>query len=542
MTRKKKILFITESQKLASGFGNYAKEILPRIYQTDKYEIAELACYASPADFNNTQWLTYGNGPLTTETDYQEQHANPLVQWGLLRFEPACLDFKPDIVATWRDPWMDAYIADSPFLPQFHWVWMPTVDSAPQKIEWLHNFSKCSALLAYSEFGIKTLRQQTHGRLIPKGCATPAIDYDLFDIVPNKDKHKEKMGLPPNSFIVGTVMRNQKRKFFADLMLSFKSFLLQASADIAEKSFLYLHTSHPETFGWDITALIHEHDLGSKVFCTYVCNHCKKYFCSHYRDAITICDHCQNFAATLPGVSNGIEHKELFNIYNLFDLYVQYSTCEGLGMPQVEAAACGVPVAAINYSAMEDVVKNTKGIPISPILCRELETNADRSAPNNPELIQILLRHSKHPNKNPLEIRRACKNRYSWDKAAKAWMDVFDSLKLEDLDSWNAPQYINPVPTEIPANLDNLQFSEWIYANVIQDIDGIYNYKMLDMMRHLNFGAKSSGQTMVPYTQQSVFEESQVIGNRRYSYDLARSSSNMMPYEFIIEAHKRMAV
>ena len=43
MTRKKKILFVTKSHKLASGFGTYAKEILQRIYDTGKYEIAQLA-------------------------------------------------------------------------------------------------------------------------------------------------------------------------------------------------------------------------------------------------------------------------------------------------------------------------------------------------------------------------------------------------------------------------------------------------------------------------------------------------------------------
>ena len=33
-------------------------------------------------------------------------------------------------------------------------------------------------------------------------------------------------------------------------------------------------------------------------------------------------------------------------------------------MPQVEAACCGVPVAAVDYSAMEDVVRHTNGYPI----------------------------------------------------------------------------------------------------------------------------------------------------------------------------------
>ena len=50
MQRKKRILFVTESHKLASGFGTYGKEVISRIHKSGKYEIAEFACYASPRD------------------------------------------------------------------------------------------------------------------------------------------------------------------------------------------------------------------------------------------------------------------------------------------------------------------------------------------------------------------------------------------------------------------------------------------------------------------------------------------------------------
>ena len=41
---------------------------------------------------------------------------------------------------------------------------------------------------------------------------------------------------------------------------------------------------------------------------------------------------------------------------NTFDLYVQYANSEGFGLPQVEAAGCGIPVASVDYSAMSSVV------------------------------------------------------------------------------------------------------------------------------------------------------------------------------------------
>ena len=406
MSNKKRILFLTESHKLASGFGTYAKEIIPRIYNTNKYEIAQIACYSAPSAFEKTDWLIYGIAPEKDEKEYSDTHQNnALVQWGITRFEQACLDFKPDIVVTYRDPWMDAYIADSPFLPFFHWVWMPTVDSSPQKEEWLHMFSKCDGLLAYSEFGKKTIEKETNNRLKVYGCAYPAINSDIFNMVTNKKEHKRKFGLDQDSFIVGTVMRNQKRKMFPELMKSFKKFLEIANPEISNKSFLYLHTSHPEKHGWNLTSLINEYGLGSKVICTYICRNCKNFFVSHYRDSITTCKYCNRYSALLPGVTSGIEHNDLYNIYNLMDLYVQYAICEGFGMPQLEAASCGVPIASINYSAMEDVIAACDGYPIPPILEREMETNADRSKSNNEELTKIILQHSMLSEKE-LESKR----------------------------------------------------------------------------------------------------------------------------------------
>ena len=328
--RKKRVLFVTESSKLASGFGEYGKQIVRWIFDTNKYKIAELTCYSSSTDFEDTDWPIYGVAPIKGEDEYAKLHnSNPAVQWGVLRFEHVCHHFRPDIVACYRDPWMDAYIADSPYLPFFNWVWMPTVDSAPQKQEWLYMFNRCDALLAYSEFGIRTLEQQTHSRLKPIGCASPAINYDVFDMMPNKEKHKEKMGVPSDSLIFGTVMRNQKRKMFAELMRAFRMFLNEAPENIASKSYLLLHTSYPEKMGWDITGLAHEFGIASRVLVTYICRHCKKYFCSIYRDAITKCDHCGHMAATMPCVSNGIPHDELSNIYNVMDLYIQYAICLG---------------------------------------------------------------------------------------------------------------------------------------------------------------------------------------------------------------------
>jgi hypothetical protein len=365
-------------------------------------------------------------------------------------------------------------------------------------------------------------------------------------MVPSKEKHKEAYGLDPDSFIVGTVMRNQKRKMFPELMKSFKQFIDAAPHEIARKSFLYLHTSYPEKHGWDITSLVHEYGLGSKVLCTYKCRSCHKFFPAHYRDAITVCKFCKNHSAVLPGVSSGVERTELAEIFNLFDLYAQYAICEGFGMPQVEAAACGVPVVAVDYSAMEDVVRYVKGYPITPALSRELETNADRSGPNNDELSKVFLNCAKQDKakakKHRLETRKGCLERYTWDNAAKAWEDYIDKVERKGMEGqWDGPSLMSALPTEPRTGLSHNQFVEWICTAVLQDQYSAFNYRMLTLVRNLNFGASYGAGFINKCTQESVFKEVLPLAQRRFFFDALRSGqAQEHQHQFIAEAHRRL--
>lgn len=539
---KKRILFVTENIKMASGFGTYGKEIINRLYNTGKYEIAELCCYGSPDQFNNTKWLVYCNGPMANEPEYNDLHKkNPSVQWGLLRFDKAVLDFKPDIVATYRDPWMDGWIADSVLLPFFHWVWMPTVDSQPQKAEWIYNmFNRCDGLLAYSEFGQKVLSEQTCGRVVPKGIASPAIDYNAFKMIEDKRSHKEKYGIPQDSFVIGTVMRNQKRKMFAELMQSVSEYIKESND---KNIYLYIHTSYPEKMGWDITKLMHEYNLGSRLLCTYYCQACRKFFPAIYRDGITVCKHCKNHSAIMPGVSSGIDHKDLSEIYNLMDMYVQYAICEGFGMPQVEAAACGVPLCGIDYSAMSDVLTNCNGFKIDAILEREMETDADRAKANPAGLKAGIHYYRTYDNieLKRYETARLCRERYNWDRSAKVWEEYFDKVKKKAVD-WNAPPLMKSINKEAPQGLSNYQFAEYVYNNIIQDEYHVHNYKMIKMVRDLNFGATFTSGTIAKYSQETAFDEALNLAERRYFTDSLRSGPTQQnPDQFILEAHRRLS-
>ena len=264
MNKRKRVLLVSEAHYLHSGFGTYSKELLARLHKTNKYELAEFASYGKP-NAVKPPWLYYPNTPEDGDQQQLEiYNKNPAHQFGTWRFDKVCIDFKPDIVLCYRDPWMDNWIQDSPLRPYFHWVWMPTVDSAPQKQEWIDTFTRCDAVLAYSEFGGETLQNQGKERINYIGCASPGVDPSVYKPM-NKKEHRKQLNVDPDIFIIGSVMRNQRRKLFFELMKGFRLFLDQAPTEIAQKTFLYLHTSYPEKMGWDIAQGIMENHLGGKV-------------------------------------------------------------------------------------------------------------------------------------------------------------------------------------------------------------------------------------------------------------------------------------
>ena len=124
-----------------------------------------------------------------------------------------------------------------------------------------------------------------------------------FSPVPDKEAHKESLGLTADSFIFGTVMRNQRRKLYPDLFKTFREFL---DATKASNAFLYCHTYYPDV-GWDIPELLQEYDLTNRVLFTYKCKNCGHIEPCFFKDTFNHCRQCNSFKSELVGVNNKIE-------------------------------------------------------------------------------------------------------------------------------------------------------------------------------------------------------------------------------------------
>lgn len=510
---KKRILFVTESSFLSTGFAVYSRNILNEFYKTGKYEIFELGCYGQQGDLRESSipWNYMSNMPAQhNESQQKDYDSDPINQFGKWKFEQACLWSKPDIVCTITDAWMADYIENSPFRNYFKWIWMVTCDAMPQNEKWISTYSKVDAVLTYTDWAKEILDKQSNNSINTIGSAPPGADLSVFRPY-NKKEVRENIGLDPDSLIVGMISRNQKRKLYPDLLESFALFLKTAPKELAQKTYLYLHTSWPDV-GWDLPQLMKEYGVSSKVLYTYYCNSdprvggCGLVFPSFFSESKTFCKRCGKHTAMLANTQNGVPPNVLAQIINSFDVYVQYANSEGAGMGQMEAAACGVPIMATDYSAMSDIVKKANGIPIKVLkLLRESETGCFRAIPDNEDFVdkltKFLLLPSSLKHKMGTEARRGVEKHFTYKQSAKQWMQYFDSVGTSD---WKKPANIFNPARGIPDGLSNEEFVTFGLTHIAGRPDLIDSFMALRMSRDLDFGSTVQGMGGLYFSDLSV--------------------------------------
>lgn len=542
--KKLKVLMVSEASFLSSGFGTYTREILKRLHSTGKYSIAEFACYGrvnDPKD-KDIHWRYYANAVGPEDPRSKEYNSSMENQFGRWRFERVLLDFKPDVVVDVRDYWMNSYQQFSPLRPYFHWILMPTVDSAPQQEEWIDTFLHADAIFTYSDFGRDTVADQSNGKVKYIDTASPGVDLQCFHPLQQREEVKKLLGVE-DKFIIGSVMRNQKRKLVPELFAAFKQLLnetYESDPEIAKKLYLHVHTSFPDA-GWDIPQLLKEYEVGNRVLFTYACKNCGFYRPMLFQHPVAHCPKCGNKSLQMPNVSNGLPSKDLNVVMNTFDLYVQYAICEGFGMPQVEAGAAGVPVMSVDYSAMNDVVHKLKGYPIKVNqYFKEMETRAIRVYPDNNDFVKIVRDYLKLPDilkqQKRHETRQLVEKYYNWDDIAKKWENYLDNVKLVGIQGqWDKP--LSPIE-----KVTKLDESRNPYDNVVELVSRVLpNHQictskmLLNMIRDLDYGFTINGMSTQGYDVNHVKDTINNLINNHNTTVQAMANPHLMNQEDFIE-------
>jgi hypothetical protein len=203
---------------------------------------------------------------------------------------------------------------------------------------------------------------------------------------------------------------------------------------------------------------------------------------------------------TFSSVTNGVSTEQLAKIYNLFDIYVQYSICEGFGCPQTEAGACGLPVFTVNYSAMCDIVKKLEAVSIQPkSYFKELETKAIRVYPDNDQLTDEIIKMCKMPIEERLakgiRTRQLTEKYYNWDDIAKKWEKHLDHID----DTYRSDWSMSPVSLEkikqafMVEPHSYFETTAKLCSEHMENINMISSMSILSLLQYADYGFSMHG-------------------------------------------------
>lgn len=482
-----RVLVVSEAHWLNTGYSTYYKNICEALHN-DGHEVNELACYGNEnlkehvVNAEKCPWNVYLNIPNINSkqrwAEYNESKNSRFdTEFGSWDFENVVIDCLPDVVIAIRDHWYDKFILDSPLSRYYKTILCPTVDSFPQKNDWLDTFKQVDYLTSYNQWSEDWLKTQYGGKNIV-GHIPPGSNPEYKPI--SKEFARKSLGLPISPRILLTVMRNQGRKRFPDLIETFKQF----SERTDKNAILYCHT-HFQDRGWDIPKLAIQYGIADKVYFSYKCTGCFNISAAPFKINAT-CHKCGS-EIEIASVQNGLSNEELNRVYNSADLYVQWHIAEGFGVPTIEAAAVGLKVITVDYSAQEDVAKKISSFPLDPlILQREMGTLCYRAVPDGKALLKVLENPSSWIYDRDEVVNKLVSN-YSWKKTGEKWVELVNSVVPKN--NWkDSPTLISPPSFETICKLSTFEFVKACILNVLQDPSVLGSFLHGEALEHLETG------------------------------------------------------
>lgn len=316
------INWLSNSPWTNTGYGNQTRTFLPRLKALG-YNMICTAFYGLEGGILNWDGIpVYPKGRETYGNDIAAAHTRHAVG----------NDIDPCLLISLIDAWVM-----KPELLQLHgvkWVpWFP-VDMEPLPPPVARSIQRAFRRIVFTRFGEKMVNDAgMDAYYVPHG-----INTEVYAPMPeSKNEIREKIGLPKDVFLVGTVAANKgtpSRKSFPEMFAAFAE-LKKAHDDVV----LYVHSTrgeHGENQGLNLPELADTFNLvvGQDVI-----------FPDQYNLLIGYDDH---FVAAL---------------YNAFDVFLLPSMGEGFGIPIVEAQACGTPVIVGDWTAMSELCLSGWKIP-----------------------------------------------------------------------------------------------------------------------------------------------------------------------------------
>lgn len=472
MDRKLKVMVMSDFSLSKTGFGRFTKCLLKYLYKTDKYDIVQLAkgVNGNP-EYNRTPWKTRGIIPLIPALIEQLNKENEGIQraahYGVFHIDEAIAEEKPDVFIGVEDIWGVDFCADKKWFKKITPVFHTTLDSKPIHASAYNVAKKMKNFWVWSNFAEKEMKKKPgydHVRTV-HGC----IETDYFFPLKKEEKLtiRQNQGLNPDDFIIGFVGRNQLRKLFPNLIKGFK--LLQGYG--VRNAKLHFHTDAAKGY-WDIIKLVEDNEINLKdVYFTYYCHDCKNYEIKNYAEKTT-CKFCSSTNQKIIDTKDGVDEKQLNEIYNNFNVYCHPITSGGQEIPVQEAKLAGLITLVNDYSCGEELCEpEAYSITLDWAENWEASSSFIKASPYPSGIAKQLFRvytfsESKRAEWGAKAREWALKN-YSVESVGKIFEDFLDTCPLiEDFDLDEEPK--DPYAEIDKSIAENKEFIKELYWKILK--------------------------------------------------------------------------
>jgi glycosyltransferase involved in cell wall biosynthesis len=366
--QKLKVLWWSNGFHTPTGYGVQSGNVIFRLKNLgyDMRCAANFGLQGCALDFNGVKQY-----PTTNISPYGEDSLQIVVN-----------GWKPHVLVTLFDVWLggfSSFFGEKDWLKKLHqrWIaWLP-VDSDPITEAVADQAAKAYRAVAMSMFGQRELKRVG----IPADYIPHGVECDVLKPAADKmvcrgwlDRHSVPVNpqvpvtVAPTDFVVGINKANKDRERadFDRMLLAFKLFL-EDCPEAREDAKLYLHTWPKFPGASDVPSLCREYGLEPYVKVT--------------RDYYMLC---------------GLSNVDMSILYNGFDVFMNLARGEGFGAPILEAAACGVPSVATDFTAMTELVQG-HGWLVKPVCTLRNGLNGSWAVPDEHQAAEALKEAYLHP-------------------------------------------------------------------------------------------------------------------------------------------------
>lgn len=328
MTKKIKILTISDHPFSPSGVGSQTKYFIVEMLKTGKFQFVSLGGALKHENMTPTKTEEWGDDWLILPV---KGYGNPDVIRSVLR------SHKPDILWFMTDPrfyyWL--FQMENEIRPLCPMVYYHVWDNYPYPKYNKVNYSSVDFIASISKVTsdiVQNVAPNTEERYLPH-----AVPLDIFKKVQDKDLDKFMKDNFP--FAKDKVMffwnnRNARRKQSGTLLFWFKNFLDKVGHD---KAMLLMHTDPKDPNGQELNVIIDQLGLNTQ------------------KQVLISVEKLQ------------LEHMAM--LYNAVDCTINISDAEGFGLATLESLACETPIVVNMTGGLQEQVTDGEewfGVGIEP--------------------------------------------------------------------------------------------------------------------------------------------------------------------------------